>query len=230
MSHEPRASRRNERGTALFITLIALVVLTFVGLSLALVTETEMLIGSNEQVIGETFFAADSGVAMAVAQRLVTNTGTKKCIALLAQEGDGERRLGIRKLGYSVDSSDLYPAAFGPAAYTKANEGREDKLYNAFFLGKIRARRGSWPIDQDVPEFEPDDASTDDNSISGDPDQDNYFTLQAEKQLDIAFFMVPIQPLQGLDLVETFTQSGDSFGCDEDELDTTGRLQENALN
>jgi len=63
----------SERGSVFIVALMVLVMLTVIGLSLALVTETEMLIGGNEQIISETFVAAETGTAVAVSQLMVAN-------------------------------------------------------------------------------------------------------------------------------------------------------------
>lgn len=73
-SHPVRKHRaRREGGSALLFALLAMVFLTVIGLSLAVATETEMMIGTNEQISQETFFAAEAGVATAIAQLLIND-------------------------------------------------------------------------------------------------------------------------------------------------------------
>ena len=64
---------RSEAGSAYVITLLALVVLTILALSLALVTQTEVQVGSNERTVSRTFYSADSGLGVAVAEALLVN-------------------------------------------------------------------------------------------------------------------------------------------------------------
>jgi Tfp pilus assembly protein PilX len=66
--------RRGERGSAYLITLMALVVLTILGLSLVLVTQTEVQVGANERTVNRTFYAADSGFHIITAEALANNT------------------------------------------------------------------------------------------------------------------------------------------------------------
>ncbi len=107
--------RHGERGSVFIVALLALVLLTVIGLSLALVTETEMMLGTNEQIITESFYAAEAGVNVVLAQSTVGVTD-KQCLAILAkEEGDADRMLGVQRLGYSVDTSSLYPVAFDVA-------------------------------------------------------------------------------------------------------------------
>ena len=184
MRHGTRASNA-ERGSVFIVALLALVLLTVIGLSLALVTETEMLLGGNEQIITETFYASETGVSVAIGQAMLGST-EEKCFAALALEEDGtERQVGVRKLGYSVDTSSLYPVAFDVAPYSKANEGRGDLLYSAFFEGEVRALRGTWPAAEDVPREPGEDLDA--LTTSGN------FTLQGEQAIDLAFFVTPLQ-------------------------------------
>ncbi len=190
---------RNERGSVFVVALLLLVLLTVIGLSLALVTETEMLLGGNEQVITETFYAAEAGVNVVLGQSTVGATD-KVCIALLAREEDDKpRQVGVRQLGYSVDSTSLYPVAFDVAPYSKANEGRDELLYSAFFRGSVRALRGSWvPEDPDPDTYDP--------GLPREPGEDlatltanGDLTLLGEKEIDLSFFVSPIQSVIDLD-------------------------------
>ena len=182
----PAGHPRGERGSVFIVALLALVLLTVVGLSLALVTETEMLIGGNEQVITETFYAAETGVNVVLGQSTVGATD-KQCFAVQAkEEGDADRMVGVRRLGYSVDTSSLYPVAFDVAPYSKANAG-SDVLYSAYYRCQVRALRGSWPVTDPVPRQPEQDLATTD------------FTLQAEKTIDLSFWVSPIQSVIDLD-------------------------------
>jgi Tfp pilus assembly protein PilX len=63
----------HETGSAYLITMMVLIVMTIVGLSLSLVTQTEMQLGATEKMIQETFYAADSGVAVGISRALTRN-------------------------------------------------------------------------------------------------------------------------------------------------------------
>jgi Tfp pilus assembly protein PilX len=65
------SARRGERGSAYIVVLLALVVLTIIGLSLVMVSQTEVQLGANERTISRTFFAADDGVSIAPARHQV---------------------------------------------------------------------------------------------------------------------------------------------------------------
>ncbi len=205
------AEREGEDGSVFIVALMVLVMLTVIGLSLALVTETEMLIGGNEQVIQETFYAAESGLAVAVTQLLVTNSLDNKCMALLARDaGDLPRMLGVQNLGYSIDYTTLYPVAFNVAPYTQANEGRGEQLFAGFFRGEGRALRGSWLVT--------DDPALDSDAVTVPREQgellaDADFTIQAEKTIQLAFFSSPLQALEAGTLVGAFDHP-EVLGCE----------------
>ena len=64
----PPRSSRAESGSAYIITLLALVVLTILALALALVTQTEVKVGSNERIVNRTFYSADTGLQIGIAE------------------------------------------------------------------------------------------------------------------------------------------------------------------
>jgi hypothetical protein len=71
MSQDPSGNpsiRRGEQGSAYIIALLALVVLSIIGLGLALVTQTEMQVGANDITMQRVIYAADSGVSRATAK------------------------------------------------------------------------------------------------------------------------------------------------------------------
>lgn len=62
---------RAQRGSVYIITLVVLLVLTLLGLSIALITQSEMQIGINERLGQTMFYAAGSGIDVATAKALV---------------------------------------------------------------------------------------------------------------------------------------------------------------
>ncbi len=198
--------RERERGSVFIVALMVLVLLTAIGLSLALVTETEMLIGGNEQVINENFFAAEVGLTVAVSQLFVAHAMENKCLGMPAKEPeDVTRKVGVRTLGYSIDFTRLYPVALSDAPYTKANEGREDKLYAGFFRGSGRSLRGSW-MESDTRKVPRE---------KGELLEDIDFTVQAEKMIELAFYSAPLQAFEAGATTEA-TDQPMIFGCDDD--------------
>jgi hypothetical protein len=64
--HSPRL--HSQSGSAYLVALLALVVLSIVGLALALITQTEMQTGATEMTLQRTFYGADSGVSRSMAR------------------------------------------------------------------------------------------------------------------------------------------------------------------
>lgn len=193
-----------ERGSVFIVALMVLVMLTVIGLSLALVTETEMLIGGNEQVINETFFAAETALSAGVTQLMVANSTDGKCLGQLAVDTDNSTRmLGVRTLGYSVDITNLYPVSFDVAAYSKANEGSASQMFAGFFRAEGRAMRGTWPQSaaRPVPREQ------------GEELADIDFTVQAENEIELAFYSAPLQGLEASSLIGAFDHP-DLLGCE----------------
>ena len=61
---------RRQSGSVYLITLVALLVLTVLGLSIALITQSEMQIGVNERLGQTMFYSAGSGIDVATAKAL----------------------------------------------------------------------------------------------------------------------------------------------------------------
>jgi hypothetical protein len=112
--------RPSEAGSAYLIALLALVVLTIIGLSLSLVTQTEMQIGANERTIERTFYAADSGIALATANTLVAHTPAWSRVYKLPDPSPS----GFA-FTQEVDVSPFFPISSGPCNLCDiANKGQ----------------------------------------------------------------------------------------------------------
>ncbi len=103
-------------GSAYIITLLALVVLTIMALSLTLITQSEMQIGTNERIIQRIFYAADSGIAASVSRALVTNDFSERTILL--EEPDSNLLLHFTN---RVDISPLVPILDSPCNLCEIN-------------------------------------------------------------------------------------------------------------
>lgn len=209
MTHMSRFSKREE-GSTLLLALVGLVFLTVVGLSLAVVTETEMLIGTNEQIAGETFYAAEVAVSTAVTQLLVENNLDRRAFAIPAKNGDNDRFMGDQVLGYSVDFTPVYPVHFSNAAYSTANVGGNSEMLSVFFKTSARARRMAWDPAQQVPDC--------DGQLAGAGPVDEFANIQAEKIIDYAFFVTPITQIE-IGALEAGHRRVDQFGCEAEKDD-----------
>jgi Tfp pilus assembly protein PilX len=68
--------RSREQGSSLVVALLALVVMTLLGLSLALVTSTESSLGDRERSAQRVFYAAEAGFPPAVSRALLDSDHT----------------------------------------------------------------------------------------------------------------------------------------------------------
>lgn len=137
----PRPRRRRLRpaaGSAYLIALLALVVLTMLALSLSLVTQSELLIGSNERTVQRVFYAADSGVAIATANALVAADYASKTITL-PEPGS---LLGVE---YEVELSPFFPLLNAPCNLCQINDagqyGSKQFFKNDYAVTSIATRR-----------------------------------------------------------------------------------------
>lgn len=64
---------RGQQGSAYLAVLLVLLLLTVLGMSLVLITQTERDLGTNHRMVSKTFYAADSGISMAVSWLLLGN-------------------------------------------------------------------------------------------------------------------------------------------------------------
>ncbi len=76
------SARHAEAGSAYLATLLVLVVLTILGLSLAVITQTEVLIGGSEKQATRQLFSANAGVEMAMVYAFVSRNPTSHQLKL----------------------------------------------------------------------------------------------------------------------------------------------------
>lgn len=139
----PTLRAPRERGSAYIISLMAMVVLMVIGLSLSVVTQTEMQISANEKSIEETFYSADSGVAIGTA-RALTRSGQDPFTFRMNQED----RAQDYHLANRVNVSPFLSIQAGPCALCEINQGpqRKQMVNHAVSAQAERiAWTGTWP-------------------------------------------------------------------------------------
>jgi type IV pilus assembly PilX-like protein len=143
--------RSSEAGSAYVITLLALVVLTILALSLALVTQTEVQVGANEKTVNRTFYAADSGLNIWLAERLGPNEllpPSRTVILNKVSVGAGS------SLSTNVADRVSIPSAVLVNAY-RCNWCRSDlgsdPLYHEDYVVSSTAQRIAWSGNVDPP-------------------------------------------------------------------------------
>jgi Tfp pilus assembly protein PilX len=125
MTNRPAAARIElrraaQQGSAYIVALLVLVVLTLLGLSLAMVTETEMQIGTNERVTTRTFYSADSGIGIAAVRVLVNNDHTATTVVLRDNPTGG-----ALNAAQQVELSPFHPILDAPCNLCAINQGQD---------------------------------------------------------------------------------------------------------
>jgi hypothetical protein len=107
-----------ERGSAYLFVLLALLVLTAIGLSLVVITQTEVQIGGAGKNASRVLYGADSGVRIQFALSRFGATRSRRL------DLDTTTVLGDQ-LEETVDLSPFYPIQSGPCALCSVNWGEE---------------------------------------------------------------------------------------------------------
>jgi hypothetical protein len=137
MKPAPHGSRR-EAGSAYILTLLALVVLTILALSLAMITQTELQVGANEKKVNRTFYSADSGLSIAAAQALAAGRYTATTVLL------NHRRVGNANVADRVRISPLTPILTVRCDWCPANDDGVPRFWRVNHAVTATAERIAW--------------------------------------------------------------------------------------
>jgi Tfp pilus assembly protein PilX len=114
-----------EAGSAYIIALLVLVVLTIVGLALTLITQTEVRIGANERTVNRTFYAADSGMSVAVAETLVKHNDQTVTFFLNTTLQDNPSSTAPTTFSDQITITPLFPIMRQPCNLCQINQGSD---------------------------------------------------------------------------------------------------------
>jgi len=109
--------RPHSAGSAFILALIALLVLSIVGIALASLTQTEMSIGGNERTSGRIFYASDAGYNLVVARKLVLNDATAETYVM----PDSRVTLGTVDVRDQVELTVVLPVLTAPCNLCQIN-------------------------------------------------------------------------------------------------------------
>lgn len=110
------ASRR-EAGSAYVLVLIVLLVLTLLALVLALITQSEVEVGSNERTINRVFYSAEAGVTASVAAFLYGNSREGFEMTFLDP--------GSTVFGTHVEVAPMNQVNYGPCNLCEVNQNTQ---------------------------------------------------------------------------------------------------------
>ncbi|MFQ5349254.1 MAG: PilX N-terminal domain-containing pilus assembly protein [Thermoanaerobaculia bacterium] len=113
---------RAQRGSVYIITLVVLLVLTVLGLSVALITQSEMQIGINERLGQTMFYAAGSGIDVSTAKALVAQD-----LRAMRLDQVVPRALPGLNVRNRVDVSRFRPIMNSPCDLCQVNDGQAYK-------------------------------------------------------------------------------------------------------
>ena len=116
----PSRKISSDQGSAYVLSLLVLAVLTVAGLSLSLVTQSEMQIGVNEKLGAQIFHAAIAGIDIGSAKALVLPDLRSFEIDLV--EPTNAPGLNLR---HRLQVSPFMPILSSPCSLCQINEGRE---------------------------------------------------------------------------------------------------------
>lgn len=146
-----RSARDPEAGSAYLVTLLVLLVLSILGLSLSVIGQTELQIGSNEMTSNRVFYAADAGVGMSVARVMYRPPDFSSFTFRMEDEAVAESPI---VLGSVVDVSPIVPISHEPCHLCQINEGAEFFQVNHILAAAATRRgwrKGSDPTPSDRP-------------------------------------------------------------------------------
>ena len=118
-----RSSRfiRHQEGSVYILALLTLLILTVVGLSLSMVTQSEMQIGVNERLSHQAFQSASAGIDIGTAKALVM-PDLRSFELDLVEPGTDVANLQVR---HRLEVTPFLPILSAPCNLCQINEGAE---------------------------------------------------------------------------------------------------------
>ena len=130
----PRTSgRAAERGSAYLFVLLVLLVLTVIGLSLVVITQTEAQIGGAEKSASRVLYGAESGMRIQFALSRFAATKSRRIFL-------DNKAVGATSLQETVDVSPFFPIYTGPCNICSVNKGG-DEYYAINYVVNAQGRR-----------------------------------------------------------------------------------------
>jgi len=145
-----RRQIRSEDGSVYLLAILVLLVLTIVGLALAITTQSEMQIGANEESSRRTFYSANAGISISTAKALVVPDLRSMEIDLVVPAGDEIPDLQIRN---RLQMSPFTPIQDGPCNLCQVNQ--DSPFFKINHAVAATSTRIGWQGDPDDPPDQP---------------------------------------------------------------------------
>ena len=137
-----------EDGSVYLLSILVLLILTIVGLALAITTQSEMQIGANEEMARRTFYSANGGVSIATAKALVVPDLRSMQIDLVVPSGDPDLQLRNR-----LQMSPFTPVQDGPCNLCQVNQ--DSPFFKINHAVAVSSTRIGWTGDPANPPLQP---------------------------------------------------------------------------
>lgn len=111
--------RTGQRGSAYVVVLLVLVVLTILGLSLVMVTQTERQIGVSEKTTQRVFSSTETAMALAVSKALVLPDQRSMNLQIIEPRLPGQ----VLNLRHDLRTSSMLPLLDAPCNLCEVNSG-----------------------------------------------------------------------------------------------------------
>lgn len=132
-SPQPAGPSSAESGSAYLFALLVLVVLTVIGLSLAVITQTEVQIGGAERSANRVLYGADAGLRVQLAASFFGDYDERD---LLIDQTAGP----LATLEHRIATSTFFPVNASPCNVCSVNTG-ERRYWNIDHVVSSEARR-----------------------------------------------------------------------------------------
>ncbi len=154
----PRRQQRNERGSAFLLALIIIVLLTILGVSIVLVTETENVLGHTEKTVDRQFYAAETGLWAQMVGIVVASNWHHERVAVPIELDTGQAAVD-KQFAYAIQTTKPLTLASACPAWTDCGEDLpdEDKFLSHFVVVSSTSQRVTIPS---TAAYDPDNSTT----------------------------------------------------------------------
>lgn len=132
----PAVRRSQELGSAYLFALLVLLVLTVIGLSLAIITQSEVQIGASERTAVRVFYGSDAAVRVQLAGVFSDDTSPRDMSL------HDPTLVGSAAIADEIHASAFYPLYTGPCALCDVNTGN-NRYWAINHIVTARTRRTS---------------------------------------------------------------------------------------
>jgi hypothetical protein len=127
-----------DRGSAFLAALLALLVLTIIGLAVSLTTRTEMLVGGAERSIQRVFYAADSGLSLSISRGLANDFEAHEDIL---PDPDSPALLNLRHRVETARFQEINQTYCDLCNINRSGEHGGDIYYHIYYAANADAER-----------------------------------------------------------------------------------------